>query len=309
MYQQGMSMKEIASSADRSYTYVRNGLISSETKLRTKGQGTREYIKSHPEWSEQFKKYSIGTIEGCSQERIRLLTMIITEGYFNRHSIGFTNTQPELQRQFSTLVSSVYGRIHIGTNKITTRLWSIDVADDIQKGIPGKAFSPSLLRSIIASEELSKQVLRVVADTEGSMIVSVKRAPRNYTVECRVVLASTNRVFSRQLVMMLSRIGIDSHIAKVGVQVTAKDHIMRFIELVGFPRGVKVIRKKAGLSSWYGKEKRILSQLCLDIYSRQAKARASGRRGCFEECRTKSDTMAYLTGWYEAISGGERVDW
>jgi len=301
MYNQGMSIKEIASKVDRSYTYVRNNLVASQIRLRTKGDGKREYIRNHPEWSRQFVKYSPGKVEEVSEEKILLLAMIITEGYADQWSVGFTNTQTILQGEFRTLVESVYGSVHTGTNGITTRLSSIDISKDIRSSMRGKTFSDLMLAEILGSVELTKKVLRIVADTEGSMIISVRKAPNNYTVECRVVLASKNRQFSEQIADMLSKVGIDSHTTTIGVQVTAKEQIRKFIELIGFTPGVNVVRKKAGLSSWYGKEKAKLSRLCLDIYRRQRIARSSGRRDCFEECESRSDTMSFLRNWYDSI--------
>lgn len=81
----------------------------------------------------------------------------------------------------------------------------------------------------------------------------------------------------------------------------------RFIELFGFSSGVSVTRKKAGL--WYGGEKIRPSRLCLDTYSGKKVAKTSGRRGCFEQCKGRSDTMPYLIRGYDESSGGERTDW
>jgi len=69
---------------------------------------------------------------------------------------------------------------------------------------------------------------------------------------------------------------------------------------------IRVVRKKAGASNWYGKEKYLLSKLCLRIYAEQDEAKRLGKRGVFVECRTRGDLMNVLTGWYDGISGGER---
>jgi len=300
-----MSISEIASRADKSYTFVRNNLISSRTQLRSKADGTRQHIKNHPDWSRQFIKYEVESKEIVTDEKILVLAMIITEGYTDRTSAGFTNTQSALHDEFRTLIEKVYGPVHFGTNNITTRFSSTEVSKDISQGMDHKTFSEPILARVLSSRDLTRRVLRIVADTEGSMIISPKKSPGNFSVECRVVLASKNRAFSEQVARMLSNVGIVSHIGTVGVKVTAKPQIRKFIEEVGFSEGVKVIRKKAGQSTWYGKEKSALSKLCLDIYRRQGIARASGRRGCFEQCRTREDTMSYLNQWYSGISGGE----
>ncbi|MDA4134796.1 MAG: LAGLIDADG family homing endonuclease [Thaumarchaeota archaeon] len=299
-----MSISEIASKAVKSYTFVRNNLISSQTQLRSKADGTRQHIKNHPDWSRQFIKYEVKS-KVVTDDKILLLAMIITEGYTDRTSAGFTNTQLALHDEFRSLVEKTYGPVHFGTNNLTTRISSTEVSKDISQGMVHKAFSEPMFARVLSNRDLTRRVLRIVADTEGSMIISPKKSPRNFSVECRVVLASKNRAFNEQVALMLSNVGIVSHIGTLGVNVTAKPQIRKFIEEVGFSEGIKVIRKKAGQSTWYGKEKSTLSRLCLDIYRRQGIARASGRRGCFEQCKTREDTMSYLNEWYSGVSGGE----
>ncbi|MDA4121549.1 MAG: hypothetical protein OK456_00030 [Thaumarchaeota archaeon] len=305
MYSGGMSISEIAARAERSYTFVRNNLASSRAILRSKADGTRLHVRIHPEWSRQFIKYQVKDEKRVSNDKILVLAMVITEGYADRTSVGFTNTQSALKDQFRNLIEMVYGGVHLGENKITTRFSSTEISKDLSSNMVHKTFSGPILSQILASRSVTKKVLRIVADTEGSMIISPKRSPRNFSVECRVVLASKNRAFSEQIAAMLANLGVVSHVGKNGVNISSKPQIRKFIETVGFSPGIKVIRKKAGQSTWYGKEKFILTKLCLEVYGRQDQARASGRRGWFEQCSTREETMRYLNTWYNDIVGGE----
>jgi len=183
---------------------------------------------------------------------------------------------------------------------------STEIARDMSNVMSGKSFNDSIFRSLLKSQQTAARVLRIVANTEGSMIVSIKKAPRNYTLELRIVLASTNVRFRNQISALLTMFSIGSRSSADGVIVNRKEDIKRFIRAVGFSPGVRVVRKRAGLSFWYGKDKYILTKLSLRVYAEQEKARASGARGCFVSCKTRADVMAKLTNWYDEISGGER---
>ena len=304
-YESGMSISEVATSVNRSYSAVRKSLLTTGVSLRTKGEGTRMHIERHPEWARQFIKYHVGE-PGITDDKILLLTMIITEGYVDRTSVGFTNVQHSLHKEFEKLFADVYGSVRVGKTGILSRVSSTEIAKDIASLMSEKSFNQQILEYLLSSKEVAVKALRIIADTEGSMIVSIKKAPRNYTVESRVVLASTNRGFRSQISALLASLGINSKWNADGVIVYGKADIGKFIQSVGFSPGVRVVRKKAGVSSWYGKEKYLLSKLSLRIFAEQERAKGSGMRGCFAGCRTREDTMGMLTSWYEEISGGER---
>ena len=305
-YEDGMSISEIALYAKKSYAATSKALLSSGLTLRSKEEGTRLYIKRHPEWSSRFVKYHIDKSAAVTDDKIALLAMIITEGYVDRTSVGFTNSQESLHSEFKKLMSDVYGSVRVGKSGILSRVSSTEIAEDMRGMMSGKSFNDSIFRSLLKSEQIAARVLRIVANTEGSMLVSIKRAPRNYTVEPRLVLANTNVRFGKQISTLLAIFSIDSRLSGDGVIVNRKEDVRRFIRAIGFSPGVQVVRKKAGLSSWYGKEKYLLSKLTLRVYAEQEKARASGVRGCFVSCKTRADVMAKLTKWYDEISGGER---
>lgn len=301
-----MSISEIALATKKSHTAVRNALLASGAALRSKEDGTRLYIQKHPEWSNQFVKYHIGRPNIVTDDKIALLAMIVTEGYVDRTSVGFTNTQELLHAEFKKLISDVYGNVRVGRSGILSRVSSTEIARDVVGMMSGKSFNEAILRDLLRSEQIAARVLRIIADTEGSMLVSIRKAPRNYTVESRIVLASTNTRFERQISTLLAMLSIGSRVGVDGVTINRKEDIRRFILVVGFSPGVRVVRKRAGLPSWYGKEKYNLSKLCLKVYSEQEKARTSGLRGCFVGYKTRASVMDVLTHWYDATTGGER---
>jgi hypothetical protein len=235
--------------------------------------------------------------------------MIMTEGYSDSSSFGFTNTQIELHRRFEVLVGKAYGEVHINKNQITSRIYSQEISEDLGKMMDAKAFSPDVFSRILESKGLPSRILNIIADTEGSMIVSVRKAPNNYTVECRVVLASTNAKFTRQIAALLSTLDIHSRTNRDGVLITRKKDIKLFIGLVGFTKGVRVIRKKVGVSTWYGKEKHEISKVCLRLYREQEVAKLSKPQGCLASCKTRADVVHKLMNWYEEEAGGERAKW
>ncbi|MDA4120530.1 MAG: helix-turn-helix domain-containing protein [Thaumarchaeota archaeon] len=304
LYEGGMSIDEIATKAGRSYTFVRTRLIESGVVLRTKADGTRAYVAHHPEWSKQFVKYEVTDGGRLFEEKALLLAMVVTEGYTDATSFGFTNTQEMLHADFGKLVDEVYGHVRIGRNGITSRVSSIAIAQDLSRLLPAKAFSNDVLRFIIGSPTTLVKVLRIIANTEGAMIIAIKRAKHNFTVESRIVLASSNLGFTKQIGILLASLGVECRISKVGVVINKKSQIAHFIEMVGFSPGVRVVRKKAGESIWYGFEKRGLQKLFLRISEEQEHARASGLRGCFADCSTKELTKQRLQNWYAEVNGG-----
>jgi hypothetical protein len=305
LYQAGWSIDEIAGSIGRSYTFARNRLLESGTAIRTKAEGTHVYISRHPEWSDQFVKYRPLTSAPLTDEKVMLLALVLTEGYVDRTSFGFTNTQEVLQSQFSELVAATYGDIRLGRNRITSRGFSIVIAQDLASLLPQKTFSEEVMRYLLDSPSLTQKVMRIVADTEGAFLISVRRAKRNFTIESRIVLASSNEKFTAQISTLLSAIAIEHKISRIGVTINRKTQMERFIRLVGFSDGVKVVRKRAGLSVWYGREKAGLQRLFRRISSEQRKAKAMGLRGAFADCITREDSLRRLMNWYAEENGGD----
>ena len=305
MYGEGMSIEEIADRTGRSYTYIRNRLLDADTLLRSKASGTTLYISRHPEWTRQFIKCEVANPLALTYDKLLLLTMVTTEGYTDSTSFGFTNTQEFLHRRYRELVRAVYGSVLIGRNRITSRTSSTEIAHDISSLIPGKAFGERALKAIQASPTLVADVLRIVADTEGSMLISIRKAPRNYKVECRVVLASSNALFTRQLVKLLTSLDITSKPTSLGASIGTKAGISRFMSIVGFSAQARVIRKKGNESVWFGYKKSGLAKLFKRINQEQSLARLSGMRGCFADCATRSQIILRLKKWYEESNGGD----
>ena len=305
-YRDGMSISEIASSIGRSYTFTRSRLVASGVVLRSKEEGTRLFISTHPSWSAQFIKYHVQTCPEVTVEKALLLCMVLTEGYTDSTSFGFTNTQGILHDRFRNLVKDAYGDVPIGMNRITSRVSSVEISRDLTSMLPGKAFSDEVLRFIVNSRLTTVQILRIIADTEGAFLISIKRAKRNFTVESRIVLASSNPQFTRQIAHLLDALGIQYRASKSGVSIYKSSQIAAFTDAVGFSPGVKVIRKKAGVSTWYGCEKVGLQRLFFRIMEEQRQARRSGRRGAFADCTTKEQTVRRLKGWFAELNGGER---
>lgn len=249
-------------------------------------------------------KYKVMGGGPMTDEKASLLTMIVTEGYTDASSFGFTNTQELLHANFSGLVEKVYGNVNIGRNKLTSRVSSIAIAKDLSNLLPDKTFRDDVLDFILSSQSTLRNVLRIVADTQGSLLVSIKRASKNFTVECRIVLASSNPAFSSQIGIMLSALRIGNNVTKYGVVIGKKSEISRFIGTVGFSQGVKVVRKKAGESLWFGCEKATLQRLFFRISKEQERARDSGFRGAFADCLTREQTLRRLKTWYAEVSGG-----
>jgi len=304
LYASGMSLNEIAAQVGRSQTYVRKRLLKQGISLRTRGQGSRAYRERHPEYMNRLYKWKVNDPGVVTQARLLMMTLIITEGCLSKHTVQFTNTQEQLHQRFRDAARDAYGEITLGRNGLNSRISSSLVLRDLEPHIRGKVFSEQCLRLITASNELCVKVCRIIADTEGSMIISVRRAPRNFTVEFRVVLASTNQAFSRQIQTMLASLGMQSNINRVGVHIMRKEHIKAFVQMVGFTPGLKVIRKKAGYGVWYGHDKSIMTKVFLWISDRQDDARGNPKKFVFADCKTREQTVERLMSIYRQVCGG-----
>ena len=307
MYEAGMSIDEVARQTGRSYTYTRDRLIEARMTLRSKADGTRLFISKHPEWRQQFVKYRVENPLEITEKKSMVLAMVVTEGYTDATSFGFTNSQELIHDRFRSLVTDVFGSVLIGRNHMTSRVSSTEISRVISAFLPDKTFSPALLDFILRSPGAASKVLRIIADTEGSMLISVKKASRNFTVESRIVLASSNLEFTRQIVLMLESLGIGSKPTEQGAIIGRKRDITRFVQEVGFSPGVRVVRRNFRNSLWYGYEKSELAKLFQRISLEQGKARAEGRRGSFADCFTKQETVLRLREWCADSNGGDPI--
>lgn len=304
MYRDGLSINEIAERAGRSFEFVRKRLLKEGAKLRSKEEGTALYRQRHPEYWDKVLKWKVKDAGVVTEAKLLLMCMIITEGCISRHTIQFANTQEILHERFRDLVQEAYGEVKLGRNGLNSRICSKNITDELAPQLEGKVFSKPVMEHIMSSQHLAKKIGRIIADTEGSMILSVRKAPRNYTVEHRIVLASTNPPFSEQVSIVLRSMGIGSRINRVGVQIMRAEDVTRFIKVVGFTPGLHVIRKKAGYGIWYGKDKSVISQVFLRVSQEQK--RSWGRRGAgvFADCKTREETVERLMSIYQQVSGG-----
>jgi hypothetical protein len=305
MYDDGMSIKEVAVRLGRSYGYARSRLLTVGVSLRSKASGTRLYVSHHPEWSQQFVKYEVTSPAALPDDKILLLTMVATEGYADSTSFGFTNTQEFLHSRFRDLVLAVYGPVLIGRNKITSRVSSTEISRNLSLLIPDERFDQSVMHLILSSHDLTVKVLRIIADTEGSVLISIRKAPSNHTVEYRIVLSSTNPHFTRQFVSLLGSLRIKSKPTPLGAIIARKIDIARFIATVGFSPEAKVVRRRGNRSVWYGAKKAGLAILFQRVSYEQSKAITTGLRGCFADCKTRDMAIQRLKIWYAEANGGD----
>jgi hypothetical protein len=305
LYAEGLSINEIAGRAGRSACFVRKRLLKLGVKMRTREEGTRLWRATHEIHLGEYKpKYRVSDFGRLTDPKVKLLTMVITEGHRVHSGVGFTNTQELLHAQFKDMVLAVYGNVYVRRVRIQSIVSSVEIAREVESFAPGKFFADSVFEYILHSAALSKQVLRIVADTEGSMILSARKAPHNYTVEHRVVLASSNPRFTEQLAMMLRFIGIGSSINRIGVQIMKAEDVARFIAEVGFTPGLRVIRKKAGYGIWFGKDKSVISQVCLRISQEQRRTWGKMSDGVFADCKTREETIERLMSIYRQVCSG-----
>jgi len=301
MYNQGYSIAEIAQALALTYTPIRNALIKSGVKLRTKKEAAKIMINRHPEWRNQFLKYRLNAkSRELSDSKIKLLFLILTEGCIHKGKVQFTNNEPLLRNYFSTQMKEVYGISTKKTSEIVEYINSREIAEDLMAYNIKTSIPAEIMNALLKSPKLTREVLRIFADTEGAVIISVRKAPRNFTVaDRRVVLACTNQKVKYQLVELLSSIRIVGHVGSVGVSILDQNSLRGFERHVGFSPGVRVVRKKAGHGLWYHFEKASLLKLIIRIYDEQKiRGNRGAHLGVFMNCRTKEQVIKMLNSWY-----------
>lgn len=309
LYNQGYSIAELAQLSGITYTPVRNMLLKNGVKLRTKEEAAKSMINRHPEWKNQFLKYKLNPESRLlSESKIKLLFFVFTEGCIHKHKVQFTNNEPILRNSFSLLMKEVYGVDTMTTNGNVAYISSREIAKDLSAYNIKNAIPERIMFELLKSQELTREVLRIFADTEGAIIISVRKAPRNCTVgDRRVVLACTNDNVKAQLVQLLASIGIIGHVGQVGVLVMDESSLREFDKQVGFSAGIKVIRKKAGYGLWYHYEKALLLKLALRVYEEQrTKGNRGAHLGVFMNCTDKEQVIKILNSWYNE-EGGTRL--
>jgi len=309
LYNQGYSINELKKIMDCSYTYTRNMLLKSGAKLRTRKEAFINMISRHPEWKKQFLKYVISPeSRQLSDSKIKLLFLLFTEGCIWKSKVQFTNNQAILRDFFSALMKEVYN-IDTKTNDNVTYVHSIEIANDLRTYNIKEMIPEEVMCKLLKSPQLTKEVLRIFADTEGSVIISVRKAPRNYTVgDRRIVIACTNDIVKSQLITLLKSLEITARPGKDGVLITNEHSLREFAQQIGFSHGIKVLRKKAGYGIWYMHEKATLVRLLIRIYDEQInKGRGGKHLGVFQNCKNKEDVLKILDFWYNELKRGDEI--
>jgi hypothetical protein len=310
LYNQGHSISELCKASDCSYTHMRNMLLKSGVKFRNKQEAAKSMITRHSEWKNNFIKYIVSQQSSqLSDSKIKLLFFVFTEGCIHKSKIQFTNNQVILRDSFSILMKQVYGVKTKTTNRIVAYVNSMEIAKDLAAYNVKASIPQEIMSKLIQSKELTRQVLRIFVDTEGSVIISVRKPARNYTVaDRRVVIACTNEKIKLQLVNLLASIEIIGHVGKVGVLITDQISLREFDKQVGFSSGVKVVRKKAGYGLWYNYEKALLLKLLIRIYDEQKIKGNRGKHiGVFMNCKVKEEVIEILNSWYNQQRGEETL--
>ena len=306
LYNQGYSINELKKIMGCSYTRMRNILLKNGAKLRTRKEAFINMVSRHPEWRTQFLKYTIPPeSRQLSNSKIKFLFLLFTEGCIWKNKIQFTNNQAILRDFFSTLMKEVYNA-NTKTNGNVTYLHSIEIANDLRTYNIKEAIPEEVMYKLLKLPQLTKEVLRIFADTEGSVIISIRKAPRNYTIgDRRIVIACTNTIVKLQLITLLESLRITARQGKDGVLITSEHSLREFAQQVGFSPGIKVIRKKAGHGIWYKYEKAILLRLLIRTYDEQIKKGRGGRHlGVFRKCKNKKEVMKILHSWYNELKEG-----
>ena len=309
LYDEGYSINEIAKIMHCSYTCARNILLKNGVKLRTKREAFAALMSRHPEWREQFSARVCHKIpfrsHRLSQQKIKLLILILTEGYICENKVQFTNNHTLLLDRFSTFIKRVY-KVNVRRGGNVAYVFSKELTDDLNAYNIKEKIPDEVMHEILKSRSFTKEVLRLFADTEGAVIISIRKAINNYTVgDRRIVIASTNDIVKKQLLILFKSLGIKAHEGKVGVLITDELSLRSFALQVGFSLGMRVIRKKGDHGVWYGYEKATLLRLLVWICNEQIKrGRGYGRHeGVFRNCKTAEEVFKILRLWYNELRG------
>lgn len=307
LYNQGYSINELREVVGCSYSHMRNTLLRSGAKLRTRKEAYRNMTSRHPEWKKKLLKYVIPSeSRQLSDSKIKLLFLLFTEGCIWKSKVQFTNNEVILRDFFSKLIKEIYNINTKTTNANVAYVTSVEIANDLEKYNIKESIPEEVMCKLLKSQQLTREVLRIFADTEGSVTISVRKAPRNYSVfDRRVTIACANSKVKLQLITLLKSLKITGHLRKDGVLITDEHSLREFAQQVGFSSGIKVIRKKAGYGVWYNYEKAILLKLLIRIYDKQkVKGRHGRHLGVFRNCKKKEEVLKILCSWYDELKEG-----
>jgi len=284
---------------------MRNMLLKNGVKLRNKKEAAGVMINRHPEWKDKFLKYTVSKeSRQLSDSKIKLLFFLFTEGCIHNQKVQFTNNDQSLRDSFSVLMKGVYGVQTKTTCGIVSYISSREIAKDLVAYDIKNSIPDEIIGKLLLSKKLTRDVLRIFADTEGSVTISVRKITKNYTVaDRRVTIACMNEKVKPQFVMLLKSLGIIGYAGKLGVVIMDETSIREFDKQVGFSSEVRVIRKKANYGLWYHYKKSLLLKLVIRIYDEQKMRNQAKHMGVFAQCTTKSEVLTILNSWYNELRG------
>lgn len=303
LYRSGYSINGITKLCGHSYGKVRKELLGQGVRLRTRSEAGSLLYRQGYRIGNVYSPYEIpSSSRTLTPSKIRLLIMMLTEGYIYRYQVGFTNNLQYLRRRFGALVNQVYGvRAHETGNVV--RLSYVQVAEDLKSYNIKNGIPEEMMTTITSSRKLTSQVLRIFADTEGSAIVSVRRTKyHKYTVESYLFVASQNAMITKQVAELLLHLGIHAHVTRNGVRISGLAALRSFAKQAGFSKEALVVRKKNRTGLWYGHQKAILLQLMLRIYQEQLNKRQHSCEGLFANCFTRDSVIRILRKWYDELA-------
>lgn len=206
----------------------------------------------------------------------------------NTYILYFTNKSERLLQQFKLIVRELIPEVFFGINihKGVTRIsfYSIDLAEllfefsntfrtapceshpkcALLRGTPeqrpcsvcikrydkeNKTY-PNATLPIVDDEILQREILRIVADTEGGTSFLVRRKPNHILLQRSVRISCNHPILREQIIEMLFDLGILNRYSSGNIVIEGHA-IELFNEIVGFSRGVKVSR---GIYKGYDKQ-------------------------------------------------------
>lgn len=206
----------------------------------------------------------------------------------NTYILYFINKSERLLQQFKLIVRELIPEVFFGINihKGVTRIsfYSIDLAEllfefsntfrtapceshpkcALLRGTPeqrpcsvcikrydkeNKTY-PNATLPIVDDEILQREILRIVADTEGGTSFLVRRKPNHILLQRSVRISCNHPTLREQIIEMLFDLGILNRYSSGNIVIEGHA-IELFNEIVGFSRGVKVSR---GIYKGYDKQ-------------------------------------------------------
>jgi transposase len=235
-YKRGMGLNKIAKLFRISYNVARKVVhYYAKHLVRAPVGPLRKNIKRQRNWLTRQKASLIGHLIGDGS------VFIDKKG---RCIIYFSNTCFKLVKFVSRALESVYG-IKLKIRKAENRIFYIKCVSkkawqDLSKYTPyGSREWRVPIEIFQNSTVLGPPFLRSLADDEGSVILHPRR---KNDWNRQICLASTSDQGRKDIIHLLSMLGINSYETGILVCITGRENLIRFQRVVGFTRYVKVSR-------------------------------------------------------------------